>query len=656
MPDPGTATTPILIMLIVVAVPGLLFALAAGLRGWLLAATGPLCTFGLIGIGASVLPVLGVRWSPVTLALGTVVVAGLVAVARFTLGRLRSRPAGGPPAARAPWRRVDHAAVAAAVVVSTAVGFGVMSTGTAGFTAIPQFWDTAFHANAIRYISDTGASAPSALGALSGAEGEFYYPNAFHVVAATLVMITDVPVTVALELLTAFAPGLFALGTAALVRTVSGRPSIAVASALLTCAFSAFPYDLAGVLLPYVVALALLPAFLALWADVLAPDRPRRVTRAVCLAIATVGLIALHPSAVVAAAVLGAAYLVQQWWTRGPSTHDAVVIGVGAVATVLLGAPLVIASAGAAGGGSFDWPVAMSSAEAVGTLLTFAHSHEHPQWWLAGAVVLGLAGVRRHPELRWLAASALLFGAVFVMAAAYEGALVEVLSRPWWNDRFRLVALWVVALVPLAGSGLVVVRDVALDALRRLRVPDAVPAARGRLLPAALLAVLLFGVVEASDGLYFGRNSQRISEGFTDGPAVSYAEERAFTRLATIVPPGSLVMNDPYDGSPLMYALRGVRPVFPQPLHQQLDLAGLTPDRALLYTSFRDIDTDPVVREVVRRMNITHAIVSAGLVYSAPGNAPGMVGLDAVDSLRIVYSSPTTIVYEVQIDDQLAAG
>lgn len=665
MPDLGTATASTLVALVlVVLTPGLAIALASGLRGWVLTAAAPALTFGLVGVAGSVLPVLGVLWSPAALAVAGLVMAAVVVAARVVATRLRRRPEPVAPTSRiadpeqAAWRVVDHLAVAAAVLVSAGVGVAVMAGGTDGFTAIPQFWDTAFHSNAIRYIVDTGKSSPAALGALSGTAGAFYYPNAFHLVAATLVMITGEPVTVALEVVVGFAPGLFALGVAALVRVVSGRPAIAAASALLACAFSGFPYDLAGVLLPYVLALALLPAFLAQWVDVLRVGGRAVVARAFALGLATVGLLALHPSAVVAAAVFGVAYLLQRWWSRRPTAHDAVVIGFGALATVLLGAPLLLASAAAAAGEAFDWPVAMPAAEAVGRLLTHAHAHESPQWALAALAALGLLGLRRHPELRWLAGSGLLFGVIFVMTASYEGALVELLSRPWWNDRYRLVALWVVAVAPLAGAGVVVLRDAALDALRR--VPwggsDAVAAARGRLVPAVLLTALLLAVVDGTDGLYYERNTERIAAGFTDGPAVSHAEQRGLTQLAAIVPDDGLVMNDPYDGSPLMYALGGVRPVFAQPLHEQLDLAGLTPERALLYSSFRYIDTDPAVREVVRRMNITHAVVSTGLVYTAPGNAPGMVGLAEVDALEVIFRSPTTTVYEIRLDDAVAAG
>lgn len=658
MPDLGAASgSNLAVLLAVLLLPGVLIGAAAGLRGWLLAAGAPVLTFGLVGVAGSVLPVLGLSWTPTALALSASAATGIVVGARLLLARVRPETT---PRAAGTWRAVDHVAVGAAVLVSAAVGVLVTAGGTEAFTAIPQFWDTAFHSNAIRYIAETGESSPAALAALSDPDVAFYYPNAFHIVGATLVMITGVGVMPALEFLIALLPALFALGVAALVRVVSGRPAIAVASALLAAAFSGFPYDLAGVLLPYVMGLALLPAFLAQWADVLEPRipsaQPGSWARAVALGLGAVGLLALHPSTIVAAAVVAAFYLLQVWWTRRPASADAVVIGVGALATAVLGAPLLLASATAAAGESFDWPVAMPAAEAVGRLLTLAHGHENPQWWLAGLVALGLIGLRRHPELRFLAAGGLVFAVVFVMAASYEGPWVELLSRPWWNDRWRLVALWVVAVVPLAGAGVVVLRDTALDLLRRSRVPVAVLDGRGRAVPAVLLVVLLLGVVVASDGLYRARNTERIAGAFTDGPAVSRAEDEAFARLAAVVPPGARVMNDPYDGSPLMYALTGTRTVFAQPLHQQLDLAGLTPDRELLFTSFHDLDDDPAVRDVVRRMGITHAVVSNGLVYTAPGTAPGMRDLDRVDSLRLLFRTSTTSAYEVRLDDDLAAG
>lgn len=645
------SVTNLTVLVLVVALPGLLAAAAAGLRGWVLAAAAPLVTFGLVGIAGTVLPLLGVSWSPAVLAGLSALVAAATLGARWGLAWWRPVAVTGPD--RPGWGPLHHLGVAAAVVVSAGVGLAVVVSATAEFTALPQLWDTTFHANAIRLISSTGESAPVALAALNEpAGGGFYYPNAFHVVGATLVMATGVEVVPAMEMTIALVPALFALGVAALVRTVSGRPAVAAAGALLACTFSAFPYDLAGVLLPYIFALALLPAFATQWADALRLGCSAPYARPVVLGVGAVGLLALHPSGVVAAALLCGAYLVQAWWVRGPTGRDGVVIGVGALATGLLGAPLVLASAGAAASGSFDWPIAMSAGDAVGRLLTLEHGHDTPQWWTALAVALGLIGLRRHPELRWLAVSGAVFAVIYVLAVAYEGSVVELLSRPWWNDRWRLVALWAVAVAPLAGAGVVVVRDVLLDRLRRIGPLD-----RARpLVAVGLLAALLLSFGAVSEGFYRDRNTERLAGAFTDGPTVSYAERDAFRQLAAALPPDALVMNDPQDGSALAYALDGVRTVFASPVNEQSDLPTMSPDRRVLFDGFDDLDRDPAVQDAVRRLGITHVVVSSGYYGAAGGPAPGMREVERVAALALMFRTPSTAVYEVRLPDGAVRG
>lgn len=654
MPDLGLTVlspqsmTNLTVLVLIVALPGLLVSAAAGLRGWVLAAAAPLVTFGLVGIAGTGLPLLGVSWSPGTLAAATSVVAAVTLGVRVLLARRRPPTLSG--AAQSRWGLVHHLGVAAAVLVSAFVGLAVVATATAGFAALPQFWDTTFHANAIRLISTTGESAPAALAALNEPAGSgFYYPNAFHVVAATLVMTTGIDVVPALEMTIALVPALFALGVAALVRTVSGRPAVAAAAALVACTFSAFPYDLAGVLLPYIFALALLPAFATQWADALRAGRSAPYARPVVLGVGAVGLLALHPSGLVAAAVLCGAYLLQAWWQRRPARRDGVVIGVGAVATGLLGAPLVLASAGAAAAGSFDWPIAMNAGDAVGRLLTLEHGHDTPQWWTAIAVALGLIGLRRHRELGWLAAAGAVFAVIYVLAASYEGSLVELLSRPWWNDRWRLVALWAVAVAPLAGAGIVTVRDIALDLLRRVGAPRP-------LLAVGLLAALLLAFSSVTEGLYRDRNTERLAGAFTDGPTVSFAERDAFRQLAAALPPDALVMNDPQDGSALAYALDGVRTVFASPVNEQSDLPTMSPDRRVLFDGFDDLDRDPAVQDAVRRLGITHVVVSSGYYFAAGGPAPGMREVERVAALRLMFRTPSTAVYEVRLPDEAVRG
>jgi hypothetical protein len=637
-----------LVYLALTVVPGLALGWAFGLRGWLLAATAPLLTYGLVGAAGPTLPLLGVLWSPVTFAItaaaGTLITFG----ARFGF---RRRWGAGPPAtALPPWAPAHHLGIGLAVLVAAGIGMGVAYGATRGFTAVPQVWDSVFHANATRYIAATGRSDPAALQNLNNPVAtSYYYPNAYHVLAATAVMITGSAVPAVLDTSVALFTALLSIGMAALVRRTGGRPALAAGAALLCCAFTSFPYDLLpwGTLLPFIMSIALLPAFLALGASVLDGTTSGPVATPVALGLGGIGLLALHPSGAVAAALLAATLVGQRLLERGPRWSDVAAVGITAAGALGLGTPLLLASAAAAAGPPFDWPATTRPAAALGELLFLSHEQLYPQYWL---VALGLLGLLRPAPLRpllWFVAPAALFAALFVMAASYEGPLVALLTRPWWNDKWRFAALFTLSAVVLAAAGLVAARDAVWAVLRRV-VPRLESAPPARLAASASVLVTLAVVVAVlSDGLYQHRNETRMAAGFTDGPTVSAAEQAAFAELGRLVPPGSMVMNDPYDGSALMWALNDVRPVFASPVIAPQELPAMDPNRRVLFESFNQLDTDVAVQHAVDSLDIHYVILGRGLIGPAREHAPGMQELDRVSAMRRVYENSDASIYRI---------
>ena len=66
-------------------------------------------------------------------------------------------------------------------LVAAGVGMGVAYGATRGFTAVPQVWDSVFHANATRYIAATGRSDPAALRNLNNPVAtSYYYPGGLN--------------------------------------------------------------------------------------------------------------------------------------------------------------------------------------------------------------------------------------------------------------------------------------------------------------------------------------------------------------------------------------------------------------------------------------------------------------------------------------------
>ena len=625
----------------VLGVPGGAVALAGGLRGWTAVAVAPLLTCGLVGLAGPASSGLGLRWSVWILLGAAAVVAVVVAVGVRVLGAPRSTPP--------PWDRAGHVAVAACVLAAAATGLVVVVVGMGGLRTIPQDWDAALHANGIRWIAengDAGLTAMTRVNWYERADGLFY-PNAYHLVATVVYEITGRDIPSVLNAGTVLTLAVLALGVAAMVRRWGGRAVHAGASALTVVAVTAF-YDMLsrGPLLPYALAVALLPAGLILVMDFLdARDVRAGVVAGALFAVGLGGLLSVHPGVAVSLVLLGATVAGWRWWHR-PATavREAALLAAAGLAAGVLYAAQLLGSARSAAGPSVDWPADLSVSDALGQVVLFNHHAAFPQWWLVLALAAGLVGYRRLGPLSWLGPAAAVFGALFVVAAAYDTPWAEAVTRPWWNDRYRLIGIAGVLVAILAGHGLAEVQRVLARpltaAVERWRGR---PAAWARPLPAALLgAAVLAAFVVASHGLYLARNEAVMRTNTGEGPAVSSGEVAGYAALARMVAPGDRVMNDRGDGSVWMYALDGVHPVA-----AHYDPTDVGPDAALLSDRFDRYDTDPAVRAAAARLHVRWVVVGEGFLRYDAQRVPGLVGLDQVASLRLAWADPVFRIYEI---------
>lgn len=626
--------------------PGLLVGAAGGLRGWLLAGAAPALTYGIVGIASRLVPGVLPRWSVWLLLGAAVVAAGIVFLVRLAAKRWLGRyqePLEMP--SRWDWRH--HVGTAVGVALAVGIGLVVMSKASVGFTGVDQFWDGMAHSNAIRYIADSGQSAPSALRALNAPEQkDFFYPNGYHVVGATVVQLTGIPVNELINLYGGIGVGVFSLMLVALVRVANGRPALAVSTAVVAAGLSAFPFGLLffGPLWPFGAGLVALPGYLALF---VATFRSRRVELLALAALGAIGLAALHPSAALAAGIFCACFLVGRWiGQRKVPLADIRSLVVLAVLAGIYVLPQYLAATAAAGAVSVSWPLIGPPGLALGQLLFLNFVPPQPQWWLVALAVVGVIGLRRLVNLRWLMLAGLVFTFLYLLAASYKGSLVSLLTNPWWNDVWRFVAMVAIAQVVLIAHGLVVARDAVAGWIARRR-----PEAAGRpLLGEALLLVMGLLLAVVTKGLYFGSNTEIIRPAYADGPTLSDTERAAIANVKNIVPPGAKVMNDPIDGSPYMWALGGIRPVFGSPVYIDVEGATQGPDRIMLFKQFNQLDTNQKVRDIVRAQNIQYAWVGDGIIGSPDVHAPGMKNLDSVKSLQLVYQNPEVRLYKVNLD------
>jgi hypothetical protein len=624
-------------------VPGALVAAAGGLRGWQLTAAAPLLTYAVVGLAGPWTSALGIPWSPAVPALVTVVFAGVLAALRLVLRERPREP-------RVTWSRGGDLGVAAAVVVAILIGATAVLGGMRRLTTVPQDWDAVFHANGIRWIADTGDAGLFGMSQVNWYEPgtAIFYPNAYHLLGAVLRQLTDRDLPSILNAHTALIPGLGALVLAALVRRFGGSPVQAAGAALSAVAVSAV-YDMLwrGPLLPYATGVALTPVFVLLMADFLDARWARdRLSTGALLALATAGLVCLHPAMLFGAAVLGVGYLGWRWIRRPRGLRIEplllVAAGVGGLALSFMqvGGSLYSAS-------SFppvDWLADLSWEESITQLLTFSHAASTVQFWLTALAAVGLLCYHRLGELRWIGAPALAFGALFVLAASSDAEWVNALTRPWWNDRWRLAGVFALLACVLIGHGLAQLHDLLRAGIRLVTTRAAEGAvADRRTVQGTVAAVVLLAYLGVTQFLYLDRNTTKMAMNTGEGPAISSGEIAAMDVLGKIVPPNARVLNDRNDGSVWMYALAGVHPVAGH--YDGTGFAGT--DVELLMTSFNAYPHDQEVREAVRRLGVEYVMLGEGFLRGGTQRAAGLTHLQDAAYLDVVYRNDDAVVYRL---------
>ncbi|HEX4721568.1 MAG TPA: DUF6541 family protein [Pseudonocardiaceae bacterium] len=640
------------VLLVLLFVPGLLVGAAAGLRGWLLAACAPVLTYGVIAMGGPIAPAIFGRWSVGVFALTTVVVALVLFGVRLVARRWQGGTLRVGDGDLTPWQRWQHLTTAGAIVVTAAIGIVVVARATANFTDVHQFWDAQFHSNAVRFIAETGQSQPSALRAIDDPTMQsFYYPNAFHVLMASAHLLVSGSISTLLNVQAGLQAGIFALGVVTLVRTVGGRPMLAVSVGVAAGMFSAFPFDMAffGPLWPFATGVSMVPAFMALFVHMVKVRHPVLV---VAVALGMCGMALVHSSIAVTVVIFAVCFVVQRWVTaRRIPIPELVVVATSGVLAAFYVLPQLLSAAGNTSVSAFQYPYYGPPADALGELLFLSHPQSSPQVWLVLAMVLGLVRLRQlGRNLGWWLAGGVIFSGLFVISTSFKGPFYQSLTDIWWDDRWRFAALVALSMVVLAGHGIVVARDLLLKLMRTL--PElATP--RTRVAMAGVVLLLLAGLTK---GMYVGRNTLVVAGAYTNGPTVSKLELEAMSELPSIVHPGALVMNDSADGSPWMFSLDGVVPVFPVPWNATPSAAEVGADRHNLYLHFNQLDTNPNIRAAVERLKITYVYVGTGFVAPGITRQPGLVGLNHVKSLILVYSNDDAQIYRIDLGVHLTAG
>lgn len=632
----------------VLFLPGAIVALLAGVRFTTAVAAAPLVTYGMVTACTTVASVVALPWSPLAFAIA--VAAGICVTlgTRWLTGTSPLRAAHGAleTAGAVRWNGRNIAAVGG-VLTGAAVAASVIYAGFGRSDNPHQDWDYTFHANAVRFIADTGNIDPGGVTTLIDWENvATFYPNTYHALAAVVAEITRAGTFEVINAQTLLIPALAALGLAALLRRL-GAPTVVVAlTPVLLAGFASFPYDALwrGPLLPYGTGIALLPAFFLLLLEVLDRRRPALVLTS---GIAAAALLGVQTATALSAGVVAIPFLVQRWSAPGARRlRDFGVLAAVGLTAVAIGAPAVAGAIRTSTvGAEVDWPAVQSAGQAAGDMLFLNHGAPAPQYWLAGLVLVGLLTLRTAVYLWWWLAGGAVFLTLFVMAASSDSPFVQDLTRPWWNDRWRFAALVVLALAPLAAHGF----HVLVEALHRvsLRLPSS-SAPTGLRRP-LIAGAGLMALVLVTGGMYVTSNTARMAKGYQSERHLSAAEQDAMQWLSERSD-GGTVMNDANDGSPYMLALEGLQPVFG---HAIAPGSRMGPRQQILLDHFNCLDSSQEVRDVIAEKEIRYVFLGQGFVRKDYRRIVGLHGLSESPSLSPVYSEGGVRIYALDLTEAL---
>lgn len=611
------SVAPELIMaLAIIFVPGVLIGITAGLRGFAVAALAPGFTVTVISVSAVVASLVGVPWSigPV-MALTALCIAG-AGLANYW--RLKARPH--RSAAGHTEGRLYGANWAASLSVAAAVGLAAVTLGArlAGAFGDPeafsQTFDNVFHLNAIRYILDTGSGSALTVGAMTGGG---FYPTAWHDVVSLTVQLTDAPITAAVNVVNICIGALiWSLSCIYLARVIAGPTLPATwAAAVLSAAFGAFPLLMVdfGVLYPNFLGISLLPAALALGLKALGLGEDAaegRTLSLIALAFTIPGLSLAHPSSTMAllAFIIPAALF--RWWVslreslrrRGASVslvarYAAIFAGSSVVAValwIMVRPPKEAAF----------WSAVESPLNAVAEVVTSSAIGRPASWAVMVLALVGLARLVRWPSMRWLLGIYAVAALLFIVAASFRsGRIRDLVTGIWYNDPPRLAALLPVAILPIAVVGAIELWEWSDQ--RSRRISRSCPPRRRRLVlqgsGVAVTALLLVATQQANVNAAQTAAAQKYRVD-ASAPLVSSDELALLERLDSHVPPGSIIVGNPWNGSSLAYAFDDRRAL-------QLHILGAVPQGTqLIYDHLRDAKSDPAVCDAVKELKVGYVL------------------------------------------------
>ncbi|MFC4854712.1 DUF6541 family protein [Actinophytocola glycyrrhizae] len=600
----------VLVTAAIVFLPGYLVARCWRVTGLVAVGVAAPVSVSLIAVVAVFANTVGLRWNVLLVIGATVILAVAGLVVRPLVPGPRRHPA---KPLRSRWQLLVH--VGALLIPALLITRG-LTTMFGAPDHFSQTYDNVFHLNAIRYILDTGSASSLTLGGMySNGANPSLYPGAWHDLVSLVVQVAGVSIPEAINAVNLVVGALvWPIGAIFLTTRVTGmRPVPVLFAGALSATFGAFPYLMMdfGVLYPYFMSLALLPAGLALVAMATGSGvrggTPRWVTM-LFLVLAVPSIALAHPSTLLLLLLLAIPILVValvRYRRRVKAIGRAAEMRYWAGVVLILGYVAVGIVIWMRARPSADdwWPPIETIPQAIGKVLSAGFYGQGPTWIVLALTLVAVGLVMRRQVAWWLVGMYVIAAGLYVVvAAAPVGRVRDFITGVWYNDPFRLAGQFPVVTVVLSAVAATWLYTVTMDRLaarrptfERLRsTPSAGPAAAATAFVAAV-AIAVFG--QYSSVNYEVAAGARTYELDDEADVLTPEELALLERLDDEIPEGDSIIGNPWTGTALAYAFSGRRMLTPH-------VGGtIPPDIQYVMDNLDDVGTDPEVCSIVRDLH-----------------------------------------------------
>lgn len=454
------------------------------------------------------------------------------------------------------------------------------------------------------------------------------YPSLWRTVAATVASQGSGNVTVAVNAVNfVITAVLFPISGLIYLASFIGERNILRLSPLLVLSFVVFPWGFLyfGPLYPNLIGYSVLPLAMALVVYACGSvDLKSFFCLFACFLGACAVLLRAHPSSIFVGVVVMSPYIVYRLnkilaakSVRLSARYSLIVVFIGSMIglwTLLYTSPMFH------GVVTFDWAPYTGKVQAVANVLFLGLTKSSAvQLSLSLLVLIGAMYCLVMRRWRWLLCSHLLVSLIYIACVSFPVCLQHFFAGFWYNDSFRVAAMFVFTGMPLACIGLASVIRVA-EAFVKLVVSAReeqvyVTNCLTYVIPAVAVIAIFFPSFTFAQNITwttgFGKASQMLRSGnsLAENANAIDSHELEFLEMVKDEVGDDMVLNYPYDGSAYAQTLADVNVVNRGWFGYSPSIDGKKSNYQLLCESIDKVASDHEVSDAARSEDIKYVLL-----------------------------------------------